>query len=127
MSPVFTWVPFQAKAERQQREQEVAKAQMSAALSRGASWGMEEDGLEGDEENGEAAHVDWRAYCQTQPLTDKQQKLTDKLRRLERKIQNLTAEADKIKASLLHCSRSNFNSSHACLEQETSHVQANWP
>ena len=89
---------LQAKAERQQREQEVAKAQMTAALSKGASWGMEEDGLGGEEENGEAAQVDWRAYCQTQTLTEKQQKLADKLRRLERKIQNLTAEADKIKA-----------------------------
>ena len=64
---------------------------------------MEDDGSEGDEENREAANVDWRAYCQTQSLTDKQQKLADKLRRLERKIQNLTAEADKIKARLLFC------------------------
>lgn len=62
---------------------------------------MEEDSLEGDEDNAEAANVDWRAYCQTQSLTDKQQKLVDKLRRLERKIQNLTAEADKIKARLI--------------------------
>lgn len=72
---------------------------MSAALNRGVSWGMDDDALEGEEDKQGAVAVDWRVYCQSLSLTDKQQKLADRARRLERKIQNLTAEADKIKVN----------------------------
>lgn len=73
---------------------------MSAALSKGVGWGMDDDSLERDQDESQAAPVDWRAYCQTHTLNPKQQKLADRLRRLENKIRNLTTEADKIKVSI---------------------------
>jgi hypothetical protein len=82
-------------AERQEREAQVAKAQMAAALAArgvgshaggGASWGLlgedaeeEEDGMGvGDPD---ADTLDWRIYAETKGLTDKQQKLADRIRR----------------------------------------------
>ena len=41
-------MPIQAKEARRERDQQVAKAQMEAALSRGVSWGMGEDAGPGD-------------------------------------------------------------------------------
>lgn len=89
-------VLLQAKEKRQLREQEMAKAQMAAALDRGISWGMGED-AGSDQEEGGPPTVEWRAYAQTQTLTDHQQKLAEKLRRLENRIRNLTTEADRIR------------------------------
>ena len=90
---------MQAKEKRKEREREVAKAQMAAALNHGISWGMGEDAREEYEEgeNGGAPSVDWRAYAQTHSLTDHQQKLADKLRRTENRIRNLTTEAERIR------------------------------
>ena len=92
----------QAKEKRKEREREVAKAQMAAALNHGISWGMGEDAREDDEEGEDrgAPSVDWRAYAQTHSLTDHQQKLADKLRRNENRIRNLTTEAERIRVRL---------------------------
>ncbi len=94
-------VKSQAQEKRREREKEVAKAQMAAALNRGISWGMggEDASVDAGEESG-APSVDWRAYSQTHSLTDHQQKMADKLRRLENRIRNLSAEAEKIKVSM---------------------------
>lgn len=88
---------MQAKEKRKTREEEVAKAQMAAALNRGISWGMDEDAIMDDDDDDGVPSVEWRAYAQTHTLTDNQQKLADKLRRLENRIRNLTTEADRIK------------------------------
>jgi hypothetical protein len=96
---------LQAKEKRKLREQEVAKAQMSAALNKGISWGMggEDASVDMDDDSG-APSVDWRAYSQTHSLTDHQQKMADKLRRLENRIRNLSSEIEKIKVShSFHC------------------------
>ncbi len=85
------------------REDEVAKAQMAAALSRGVSWGMAEDAGEDDEEENAdmgAAAADWRAYADTQGLSDKQQKMADKIRRLSNRVANLVKESDRIRVRL---------------------------
>ena len=94
---------MQTKENRKQREEEVAKAQMAAALSSGVQWGMGDGSFERDQDEAQAVNVDWRAYCQTHTLNPKQQKLADRARRLENKIRNLTTEADKIKVGLLNC------------------------
>ena len=46
---MYGW-PDQAKEARQEREAQVAKAQMEAALSRGVSWGMAEDARASDDD-----------------------------------------------------------------------------
>ena len=90
---------MQAKEMRQKREEEVAKAQMAAALNRGINWGMMDDSPDPSANESETISVDWRAYSQTHTLNDRQQKTADRLRRLEGKIQRLAAEADKINVS----------------------------
>ena len=92
---------LQAKEARKQREAEVAKAQMAAALNRGISWGMGTDAAEEEDSEGATPSVDWRQYAETHSLNDKQQKLADKLRRLENRVRNLTTEADRIKVLTL--------------------------
>ncbi|KAL3145623.1 hypothetical protein ABBQ32_003168 [Trebouxia sp. C0010 RCD-2024] len=88
---------LEAKEKRQAKETQVSKAQMDAARRGGVSWGMADDAaLEEDLDN--VTEVDWRLYCQTHTLTDKQQKLADKIRRQEQKIHNLNTETDRIKA-----------------------------
>lgn len=81
------------------RDEEVAKAQMAAALARGVSWGLAEDAEEDAEDrSGEgAASGDWRAYADTHGLSDKQQKLADKVRRLQNRVANLIRECDRIR------------------------------
>ena len=81
----------------------MAKAQMTAALNHGISWGMGEDAGSDDEEGGPPT-VEWRAYAQTHSLTDHQQKLAEKVRRLENRIRNLTTEAERIRVRHLACS-----------------------
>jgi hypothetical protein len=99
-------LPPQAKEARREREQQVAKAQMEAALSRGVSWGMGEDAAPGDGssdegEGGGNADVDWRAYAAAQSLTDKQAKLAQKVRKREARIGNLQREVDKIRVGAM--------------------------
>ncbi|GAB4814362.1 hypothetical protein N2152v2_001408 [Parachlorella kessleri] len=86
---------LQAIAARKEKEAALAKAQMDVALTGGASWGMQEDAFDIDEEGGE---VDWRAYAATKGLTEKQQKVADKIRKREARIQSLQREIDKIKS-----------------------------
>ena len=92
---------LQAKAERDRRDEEIGRAQMMAAVSKGIGWGMDDDALEGSHTESQTPAVDWRTYCQSHSLTSKQQKLADRLRRLEGKIQNLSAEAEKIRVRVL--------------------------
>lgn len=87
---------MQAKELRKKREEEVAKAQMAAALNKGISWGIMEEAPDQDAADSETITVDWRAYSQTHTLNERQQKTADRLRRLEGKVQRLSAEADKI-------------------------------
>ena len=61
---------MQAKEERQEREAQVARAQMSAALAAGANWGMGEDAPA--EPAADGPPVDWREHAETRTLTDKQ-------------------------------------------------------
>ena len=57
----------QAKEARKDREQAIAKAEMAAALSKGASWGMGDDGSMsvGNDDSSGGALVDWRSYSAT--------------------------------------------------------------
>ncbi|PRW44332.1 Kanadaptin isoform B [Chlorella sorokiniana] len=86
---------LKAMAARRERDEQVSKAQMEAALGGGASWGFGEDAINDDEDLDE---VDWRAYAATKGLSEKQQKIADKIRKREARVQHLQREIDKIKA-----------------------------
>ena len=58
----------QEKEARKDREAAISKAEMAAAPSRGASWGMSEDAGAGAEEGSEEV-VDWRSYSATHVST----------------------------------------------------------
>lgn len=87
---------------RKEREAEVAKSQMAAAIAKGAAgaagvtWGMREDAEEEIDEAGDVI-IDWRAHAATKGLTEKQQKIADKIRKRELRIQNLQKECDRIR------------------------------
>ncbi|KAK9842408.1 hypothetical protein WJX84_012265 [Apatococcus fuscideae] len=91
---------IEAKESRKEREAQIAKAQMAQAISGGVSWGMAGDAADDmdEDELPPGGPVDWRAYSQTNTLTDKQQKLATKLRRLENRVMNLSRELERIRA-----------------------------
>ena len=95
---------LQAKESRKEREAQIAKAQMAQAISGGVSWGMAGDAADDmdEDELPPGGPVDWRAYSQTNTLTDKQQKLATKLRRLENRVMNLSRELERIRVSCGH-------------------------
>ncbi|KAF5836383.1 SMAD/FHA domain-containing protein [Dunaliella salina] len=79
-----------------ERDLKQSAAAMEAALSSGASWGMQEDAVEEPDED--AIHVDWRAMLAANKLTEKQLKQAEKIRQKEYKIKNLQTEIDRIVA-----------------------------
>lgn len=77
------------------KQEEAAQRAMAAALSGGASWGMD-DGPEDFDPN-DVDSIDWKAYVAAgNKLNDRQQKLAEKIRSKEWKIQNLKTESDRI-------------------------------
>jgi hypothetical protein len=71
---------LEAAAQQRERDQQVAAAQLQAAIhGSGVSWGMHPD-AEVVGEGEEGGEVDWRRYSEKHVLTDKQQKLVEKIR-----------------------------------------------
>eukprot|EP00854_Cymbomonas_tetramitiformis_P008720 gene8720-10341_t len=84
----------EGQGEEEIRAQQMAAAQMAAALSDGCGWGQAEDAEQEHMVLGEA--FDHRNY--TGSLTEKQEKLKEKITKREWKMKNMQTEIDRINA-----------------------------
>ncbi|KAL3681305.1 hypothetical protein R1sor_024261 [Riccia sorocarpa] len=82
----------QDKAE---KEQSLLRAKRNAASADGATWGMQEDAVDEDEED-DTEEITWQNF--KGELTEKQQKTLEKVHKRQEKLANLRKENDAIQA-----------------------------
>ncbi|XP_015583501.1 kanadaptin [Ricinus communis] len=76
------------------RESSLRRARAEASLADGISWGMQEDAIEEDEDDGD--EITWQTY--KGKLTEKQEKTRDKIIKRTEKIAHMKKEIDAIRA-----------------------------
>ncbi|CAL9181167.1 unnamed protein product [Musa hybrid cultivar] len=77
------------------REASLLRARVDASLANGISWGMQEDAIEEDTENG-ADEITWQTY--KGQLTERQEKTRSKIIKRMEKVANMKKEIDAIRA-----------------------------
>ncbi|CAL9102887.1 unnamed protein product [Musa textilis] len=77
------------------REASLLRARVDASLANGVSWGMQEDAIEEDTENG-ADEITWQTY--KGQLTERQEKTRSKIIKRMEKVANMKKEIDAIRA-----------------------------
>ncbi|CAD5186983.1 uncharacterized protein LOC135625592 [Musa acuminata AAA Group] len=77
------------------REASLSRARVDASLANGISWGMQEDAIEEDTENG-ADEITWQTY--KGQLTERQEKTRSKIIKRMEKVANMKKEIDAIRA-----------------------------
>ncbi|KAJ4833081.1 hypothetical protein Tsubulata_001057 [Turnera subulata] len=82
------------RQERLDREASLRRAKMEASLADGVSWGMGEDAIEEEEDDGD--EVTWQTY--KGQLTEKQEKTREKIIKRTEKIAHMKKEIDAIRA-----------------------------
>ncbi|KAL2620656.1 hypothetical protein R1flu_000861 [Riccia fluitans] len=81
--------------EKAEKEQSLLRASRNAASADGATWGMQEDAVEEDEEE-DTEEITWQNF--KGELTEKQQKTLEKVHKRQEKLANLKKENDAIQA-----------------------------
>ncbi|WOL12324.1 kanadaptin [Canna indica] len=83
------------REEMNDREASLSRAKVDASLVNGISWGMQEDAIEEDTENG-ADEITWQTY--KGQFTERQEKTRSKIIKRMEKVANMKKEIDAIRA-----------------------------